>query len=191
MQICQYCPDRCLALLAILAAIPAAWAQAPQVSQVFGAATIPVGGTTTLTITLTNNIDAFTVTAMDFGDHLSAGLVVASPSGLTGSCGGTVGAVAGTTEIRLEGGMLAAVPPTQTCAFIVNVTGTAIGPQNAFIGDFESSADAAIFVHAYAPIEVTAALPATPAPPSWLLLGLGMMAILGWNWWQLRLRRQS
>jgi hypothetical protein len=190
MQICQRRPYRCLTRLAILVAIPAVWAQAPQVSQVFGAATIPVGGTTTLTITLTNTIDAFTVTAIDFGDHLSAGLVVASPNGLTGNCGGTVEAIARSNEIRLNGGVLAAVPPTQTCSFIINVTGTAIGPQNAFIGDFESSADAAIFVHVYAPIGVTLALPATPAPASWLLLAAGLLAILGWNLWQFRLRRQ-
>jgi uncharacterized repeat protein (TIGR01451 family) len=194
MQICQHRSYRYLALLAILAAIPAVWAQPPQVSphvsQVFGAPTIPVGGTTTLTFTVTNTITAFTITGIRLEDALSPGLVVASPNGLTGNCGGTVEAVAGTNEIRLEGGMLAAVPPTQTCAFSINVTGTAIGPQYTYLLLLESSASAAVFVRTATLIGVTAALPATPAPASWLLLGIGMLAILGWNWWQFRLRRQ-
>jgi hypothetical protein len=56
---------------------------------------------------------------------LPAGLVVAGPNGLTGSCGGgTITATAGTGGVSLAG---AALPADASCTFAVDVTGTTPG----------------------------------------------------------------
>ena len=55
---------------------------------------------------------------------LPAGLVVATPNGLTNTCGGTVTAVAGSGSIALANGGLAADGP---CTITVDVTGTTGG----------------------------------------------------------------
>jgi hypothetical protein len=108
---------------------------------------------------------------------------------LANTCGGTVTAVAGSNSITLTAGTMAAAPPVQTCIISLNVTADALGPQSVTSGILSS--DAGGGAPDTAPITVTAALPGTPAPPSWLLVGIGMLAILGWNWRQFRLRRQS
>jgi uncharacterized repeat protein (TIGR01451 family) len=74
-------------------------------SALFGASTIPVGGLTTLTFSITNPAgNPVTMTGISFTDTLSAGLVVATPNGLTGPCGGgTITAVAASGSISLIG----------------------------------------------------------------------------------------
>jgi hypothetical protein len=55
-------------------------------------------------------------------DALPAGLLVATPNGLTGCCdGGTITATAGSNSIILAG---ASIGPTATCTLSVNVKGT-------------------------------------------------------------------
>jgi len=58
------------------------------VSKAFGAATIPLGGTTSLTFTIGNPDATATQTGVLMNDSLPAGLVVATPNGLTGACDG-------------------------------------------------------------------------------------------------------
>jgi len=98
------------------------------IQKVFGAATIPQGGSTSLSFTITNPNTSANLTGIGFTDTLPAGLAVSSPNGLTGSCGGgTIAATAGGNAISLTGASLAA---NASCTFSVNVTGTTPGLQN-------------------------------------------------------------
>jgi uncharacterized repeat protein (TIGR01451 family) len=83
------------------------------------------GPSTALSFTLTNP-NTVPLTGLAFTDTLPAGLIVSTPNGVTGSCGGTVTAIAGSNGIGLSGGTLAA---GASCTFAVNVTGTTIGVQ--------------------------------------------------------------
>jgi hypothetical protein len=98
---------------------------APVLSESFGAPSINVGGTTSLSFTVENPNAAASLSGVGFTDTLPAGLVVATPPGLTGSCdGGTITAVAGSSSISLSGATLAA---SSTCSFSLNVTATTVG----------------------------------------------------------------
>jgi hypothetical protein len=85
---------------------------APTIAKAFGTGTIHLHGTTSLT-------------GVGFVDNLPAGLVVATPNGDNGSCGGgTITATPGSSSISLAG---ATLPGNGSCAFSVNVTGTTSG----------------------------------------------------------------
>ena len=94
------------------------------IAKSFAAGTIPVTGTTTLTFTLTNPNAATALSGVAFTDPLPAGLIVASPNGLSNTCGGTVTANAGTSSISLAGGSLAA---NASCTIGVTVQATSSG----------------------------------------------------------------
>jgi uncharacterized repeat protein (TIGR01451 family) len=97
----------------------------PSASIAFGAASVPVGGTTSLTFTLGNSNSAFSLSSVAVSDTLPAGLVVATPNGFTGSCGGgTITATAGSSSVSLSGATLAA---SSQCTFSVNVTSATAG----------------------------------------------------------------
>ncbi|MEO5914482.1 MAG: Ig-like domain-containing protein [Luteolibacter sp.] len=100
----------------------------PVIAANFGVATIPLNGTTSLTFTLTNNNPATALTVASFTDTLPAGLVVATPNGLSGGTGGgTLTAVAGATSISLSG---TTIPAAGSVTFSVDVTGTSAGLKN-------------------------------------------------------------
>jgi hypothetical protein len=178
------------ALLAFLAVLPAAGVAPPTITQAFGVATIPVGGTTSLTFTLTNTVTTLIIPGVTFTDTLPTGLVVATPNGLNGSCGGTVTAVAGSSTILLTGGSIPAVVSTPvTCVFSVNVTATAIGVLTTAVSGADT--DFGTPITSDATITVTAFVPISPAPASWMLLGVGILALFGWTYGQSRWRRRS
>jgi fimbrial isopeptide formation D2 family protein len=103
----------------------------------FGAASIPLNGSTSLTFTIQNNNTTVALTGVAFSDTLPAGLVISTPNGLTGTCGaGTITATAGTNTISLSGGTIAA---NSSCTFAVNVTGIAAGTQNNTTGNVTST----------------------------------------------------
>jgi uncharacterized repeat protein (TIGR01451 family) len=109
----------------------------PVIIKAFGAASIPLNGSTSLTFTIQNNNTTTTLTGVGFSDTLPAGLVISTPNGLTGTCGGgTITATAGTNVISLTGASLAA---NTSCTFAVNVTGTAAGLQNNTTGNVTST----------------------------------------------------
>jgi len=100
---------------------------APQITKIFGAATIELSNTTSLTFTVSNPNPAVALTDVAFADSLPAGLLVATPNGLTNSCGGIVAAVAGASFANLSGATLAA---SASCTVKVNVTSTTSGVKN-------------------------------------------------------------
>jgi hypothetical protein len=105
---------------ATVAAFQPAGAVPPTISKAFGAASIAILGTTSLTFTIANPSSSTALTGVAFSDTLPVGLVVATPNGLTGSCGGgTIAATAGSSTISLTGAMLAA---SGSCMFSVDVT---------------------------------------------------------------------
>jgi hypothetical protein len=97
----------------------------PVISKAFAAQTILVGGSTALSFSILNPNTTVALTMVGFTDILPPGLVVSTPNGIAGSCGGgTITAVAGSTNISLTG---ATIPLETSCTFSVNVTGTTVG----------------------------------------------------------------
>ena len=81
----------------------------PSIAKAFGAASINLNGTTTLIFTITNPNATVALTGVGFGDTLPAGLTIANPNGLTGSCGAgtiTTGTVSGFSVVNLSGGTI-------------------------------------------------------------------------------------
>jgi len=125
-----------LILLALFSVLPAAvWAQSPPtISKAFGAANVPVNGSTTLTFTITNPNPATDLTNVSFTDNLPAGLIIANPDSLTpdpvlGDCDstGTTGVITpATTSISLSGGQ---IPANATCTFSIDVFAISGGDQ--------------------------------------------------------------
>jgi hypothetical protein len=97
----------------------------PALTAAFAPATVAPGVTSTLTFALANTNPALTLTGVGFTDPLPAGLAVATPSGLSGLCGGgTITAAAGSGSIALAGATLG---PATTCTFSVGVTPSSLG----------------------------------------------------------------
>jgi hypothetical protein len=99
----------------------------PTISKAFGAATIPLNGSTSLTFTIVNPNAALALTGLAFSDSLPTGLVVASTPGAVDHCGGTFTAASGSTSVGLSGGSVAA---GGSCTLSVSVTGAASGVKN-------------------------------------------------------------
>jgi arabinogalactan endo-1,4-beta-galactosidase len=100
----------------------------PSIAKAFGAASIALNGSTTLTFTLSNPNAAISLSGIGFTDTLPAGLAVSTPNGLTGNCGdGAITAAAGSNSVGLSGASLAA---GAACTFAVNVVGATAGAQN-------------------------------------------------------------
>ena len=102
-------------------------ASPPSIAKTFGASSIALAASTSLNFTITNPNSSLALNGVAFTDPLPAGLAVASPNGLTGTCGGgAVTAAAGAQSISLAGGTIAA---SASCSFSVNVTAVAAGTQ--------------------------------------------------------------
>jgi uncharacterized repeat protein (TIGR01451 family) len=93
-------------------------------SKAFAPPGILVGGTTTLTFTLTNPNPTLALNGVGFTDTLPSGLVVATPNGLSSTCGGSVTAIAGSGSVVLTAGGLA---PGGSCTISVGVLGSTGG----------------------------------------------------------------
>jgi len=100
----------------------------PGITIAFGAASVPLHGSTSLTFNLSNPNGNLSLSGVGFSDTLPAGLAVATPNGQSGNCGGgTITAAAGSNSISLAGATMIA---GAMCSFAVNVTGTATGTQS-------------------------------------------------------------
>jgi len=112
-------------------------ASPPVIIKAFGAASVLLNGSTSLTFTVQNNNTTTTLTSVAFSDTLPAGLTVSTPNGLTGTCGGgTITATAGTSVVSLSGASIAA---SSSCTFAVNVTGSTAGTKNNTTGNVSST----------------------------------------------------
>jgi arabinogalactan endo-1,4-beta-galactosidase len=100
----------------------------PTISKAFGASSVALNGSTTLTFNLSNPNTAISLSGIGFTDTFPTGLMVSTPNGLTGSCGdGTITAAAGSNSISLSGASLVA---GASCTFAENVVGATAGVQN-------------------------------------------------------------
>jgi len=99
----------------------------PSTTMAFATSPIAYGGTTNLTYTITNPNSGAGLAGIAFTNNLPAGLVVSTPSVLTGSCNGGVAASPGATSVVLSNGTLAA---SSQCQIVISVTGTTAGVKN-------------------------------------------------------------
>jgi hypothetical protein len=105
---------------------------APTITKTFGAATIPLNGTTTsLSFTISNPNTDITLSGISFTDNLPTAapgtLVVATPGNLTTTCSGTATAADGSSSVSLTGASLTA---GTSCTLSVTVQGTKAGSVN-------------------------------------------------------------
>jgi len=132
---------------------------APSIAKSFGAASIPQNGSTSLSFTIRNPNNGLDLVGLGFTDTLPPGLVVSTPNGLTGGCGGgTIVATAGSGTVSLTGATLTG---GALCTFGVNVTGTTPGVQDNTVT--VDSANAGMGNTASATITV---VPAPVGPPT-------------------------
>lgn len=94
------------------------------ISKAFNPASIDYGGTSTLTITLTNTSMELQATGVNFADIFPPGMTVATGASISGTCGGTLQGVVGTGAISLSAGTLA---PASSCEVTVLVTSIQTG----------------------------------------------------------------
>jgi 6-phosphogluconolactonase (cycloisomerase 2 family) len=96
----------------------------PVIAKAYSPNPVPVGGTTALVYTVNNPNTTVALAGLAFTDTLPAGTAVASPTGLSGSCGGSVSTSAGASSVTLTGGSLIA---NTSCSISVNVIASAVG----------------------------------------------------------------
>jgi uncharacterized repeat protein (TIGR01451 family) len=143
--------------------------QPPSIAKSFGTPTIPLNGATSLTFTLTNPNAAAALSGVAFTDALPAGVVVANPSGVSSTCGGTVTAIAGGASVDLSGGTIAAA---STCTIVVNIQGTTAGSKVNTTGTIASTEGGAGNT-------ASAALVVVAPPAITKAFGAGTMALNG------------
>ena len=94
----------------------------PRLDQTFSFAQAPPGVTVATTLTFTN-LNRLPLTPVALVETLPQDLNIASPNGLTSTCGGTVTATPGTNTISLGSGVL----PPGTCSITLNVSSSKVG----------------------------------------------------------------
>jgi hypothetical protein len=139
----------------------------PTIAEAFGPGTILVNGTTSLTFLLTNpGANTVSLTGVAFTDTLPVGMVVATPNGLSNTCGGTATAVAGSASITLSGATIAA---NSSCAVVVNVTATVLGNLTSTTTPVTAANSGASGNTASASLAIVPPAVPTPAVSTWLL----------------------
>lgn len=138
----------------------------PTVQLGFAPATIQSGAASRLTITLGNsnpNGAAASLTA-PFTDTLPAGLTVAQPSGLGGSC--TVGAMSAPPGGRSVSYAAKSLIPAGGCTILVNVTGTSTARSTSYTDTVPAGALQTSFGSNAAPASSTLTVQSVPIVPN-------------------------
>jgi uncharacterized repeat protein (TIGR01451 family) len=161
---------------------PTAVLNAPTLSKLFLPTTIPVGGTSKMTITLTNdNANAAPIVGLNIFDAYPPGIANAASGALvSNTCGGALNSLGdgftGGTSLFLSGGI---VPRQGSCSIVVNVVGTQIG-SNIVNSVSASSSNSQLPGSATAALTVTAAAPVVTkafSPSAITLGGVSEMSI--------------
>jgi hypothetical protein len=109
----------------------------PSIAKAFNPTVIAINGVSTLTLTVTNpGANTVAEAGVAVTDNLPAGLAVATPNGLSNTCGGTATATAGSGSVSLTGG---SIPVASSCTVSVNVTSSAAGTYNNTTGAVSST----------------------------------------------------
>jgi len=111
----------------------------PSIAKAFTPTAITVGGTSTLTFSITNPVaNTVALTGVAFGDSLPSGLqVAASPNASTSGCGSpTFVPAAGDTALAFGGGT---IPVAGTCTVAVDITATTTGTKVNTSGNVSST----------------------------------------------------
>jgi uncharacterized repeat protein (TIGR01451 family) len=91
-------------------------------SKLFSPATVPIYGTSRLTINVNRAANAPALTGINLTDtFLPNSMTIGSSPNVVSDCGGSVSAIAGSNQISLTGGSLAGGTASSTCAISVNV----------------------------------------------------------------------
>lgn len=125
------------------------------VGQSFSPATIAIGATSTLTITIDNSPPPGGTGNISFTDNYPANLKNAAVPAATSDCGGVVTAAAGGSSVSFTGGSLSG---NKICTVTVNVTSTVMGSYVNSTGTV-TTASAGTGAAASATLTVTAAAP--------------------------------
>jgi uncharacterized repeat protein (TIGR01451 family) len=97
----------------------------PTIAKSFSAATVGLNSSATLTFTLTNPNPATDLTGVSFSDDMPAGLLIANPDSLGGTCDTSVVTLS-PTNISMVGTVLLA---NSSCTLSIDVLATAAGDQ--------------------------------------------------------------
>ncbi|HXA86200.1 MAG TPA: hypothetical protein VNZ47_14060 [Candidatus Dormibacteraeota bacterium] len=97
----------------------------PVIVKSFSAPTVGLNGSVTLTFTITNPNGATDLTGVSFNDNIPAGLIIANPDSMTGSCDPGV-ITPGVNNINLVGATILA---GSSCTFSIDVLAEAVGTQ--------------------------------------------------------------
>jgi uncharacterized repeat protein (TIGR01451 family) len=97
----------------------------PTIAKSFSAATVSLNGSVTLTFTLTNQNPATDLTGVSFSDDMPAGLLIANPDSLSGTCDTSVVTLS-PTNISLVGAVLLA---NSSCTLSIDVLAITAGDQ--------------------------------------------------------------
>ncbi len=99
----------------------------PTINKTFTPAFIASGGTTVLKLIITNSSTTSALGNVAFTDNFPANLLIATPNGLSSTCGGATTATAATGVVSLTGGSIAI---NSTCTININVTSSVVGSYN-------------------------------------------------------------
>ncbi len=165
-----------LAIFALALPLHALAQVAPTVSQIaFAPATIQTGTTSRLTVTLGNANPAAAVLTAALTDTLPAGLTVANPAAVGGSC--TAGAITAAVGSAAVSYGAAATIPAGGCTIQVNVTGTSTTRNTYYTDSIPAGALQTNLGNNAVAASGTLAVQAAPVVPN--LVGLSQTAAAG------------